>query len=241
MLRVAICDDEAGEVKKIDGFVRAYDDFDIVTYTNSMKFAQDIINGDVFDLYLLDIVMPKPDGIELAHLIRENDERAVIIYLTSHDARALDAYRVRASQYLSKPVNRETLYHELDAALTTMKTKNAKTYILKTKNGTHAIPFHRIIYCELEGRSLSCVTANGEKYRSVTLRASFDEAVAILMADGRFIRPHTSFVVNMDFVKSIEKYSLSMKTGVHIPITHRALSEIKEKYLQYFFNKGEWE
>ncbi len=102
MLMVAICDDDASEVKKIEDFVRAYNgDFDITVYTSSKELARAIEEGAAFDVYLLDIVMPKPDGIELARIIRQTDETAVIIYLTSHDGRALDAFSVRASQYLA--------------------------------------------------------------------------------------------------------------------------------------------
>ncbi len=103
-----------------------------------------------------------------------------------------------------------------------------------------AIPFHRIVYCELESRVLCCVTADGKEHRSVTLRVPFDNSVSALLADNRFIRPHTSFAVNMDYVKSIQGDSLLMKIGGNVPIAHRAIGEIKEKYLHYFF-RGEGE
>ncbi len=235
MLRIAICDDEAAEVKKIESFVRSYEDFDISTYTSSSELVRDINSGVLYDLYLLDVVMPKPDGIELARLIREFDETAVIIYLTSHDGRALDAFRVRASQYLVKPINCEMLHVELDMALTAVKARNKKTFILKAKHGTDAIPFHRIVSCELVGRALLLVTADGDTHTSVTLRVPFDEIVSPLLADSRFLRPHMSFVVNMDFVKSIQGCLLIMKVGTDVPIVRRILSEIKEKYLNHFF------
>ena len=238
MLKVAICDDDAAEVKKIEDFVRAYNgDFDITVYTSSKKLEQAIEDGIAFDLYLLDVVMPKPDGIELARLIRGIDETAAIIYLTSHDGHALDAFSVRASQYLTKPVCRKTLYRELDAALTVVKKRKANTFLLKTKDGWQTIPFHRLVYCELEGRALCCVTADGEQHRGVTLREPFEKAVSTLLTNGSFICPHVSFVVNMDYVKSIQGNFFMMKIGGTVPITRRSAGEIKEKYLQYFFQR----
>ncbi len=235
MVRIAICDDEAAEARRIEGFVRAYDDFDISVYVSSKELARDIDGGALFDLYLLDVVMPKPDGIELARLIRETDETAAIIYLTSHDERALDAYRVRASQYLVKPVDRDTLFREMDAALAAAKLRGSRTFLLKTKEGTQVIPLHRIVCCELFERTVCCLTADGQTHRGVTLRTSFDEATAKLLADHRFLRPHTSYVVNMDYVKSMQGDSLTMRLGADIPIARRAAGEIKAKYLQYFF------
>ncbi len=235
MLRIAICDDEADELKKIEDLVRAYDDVDIVAYSSSKELAWDIDDGTSFDLYLLDVVMPRPDGIELARLIREMDESSAIIYLTNHDGRALEAFHVRASQYLTKPVDRAILYRELDAAITTVKAKKSNVFLLKAKDGIQSIPFHRIVYCELQGRILCCMTADGKSHWSVTLRIPFDDAVSALMTDNRFIRPHTSFVVNLDYVKGVRGNSLIMKNGASLPITRRTLTEVKERYLQYFF------
>ncbi len=184
--------------------------------------------------------MPSPDGIELARFIREKDRAAAIIYLTSHDGRSLDAFRVRASQYLIKPVSLDTLRTELDLALTGLKARNGKTFIMKTRDGAFAIPFHNIVNCELVDRSLCCLTADGEKHVSVTLRGPFAEAVAQLLADRRFLGPHTSFLVNMEYVRGIQADMLLMRIGPDIPIAHRLISKIKEKYLQYFF-KGEHE
>ncbi len=240
MLRVAICDDDAAEADRVAGIVRAYADFDVVSYTSSRELAGHIMDGAVFDLYLLDVVMPPPDGIDLARLIRESDDTAAILYLTSHDGRALDAFRVRASQYLVKPVDGDTLRRELDVALAAVQARNAKTFLLKTKDGTVALPFHRIAYCELHGRILRCVASDGEEHCGVTLRTSFDAAVAPLMADSRFIRPHTSFAANLDHVLSIQGNALLMKTGVSLPIAHGAARETKKRYLQHFF-RGERE
>ncbi len=241
MLRVAICDDEAAEVKRIEEFIKAYDDLDVSAYTSSKELAWAIEDGKSFDLYLLDIVMPPPDGIELARLIRRSDETAAVIFLTSHEGHALDAFRVRASQYLTKPVSRETLRTELDSVLASVKAKYSKTFLLKTKSGIKTFPFHRIAYCELESRVLCCVTAGGEKHRSVTLRMPFDDAVSPLLDDGRFIRPHTSFAVNLDYTDSIQGDTIIMKNGSVIPITRRAAREVKAKYLQHFFKEGKFE
>ncbi len=241
MLRVAICDDDAADARRIKGYVRAYSDFDVSVYTSSKELVRDIDEGTAFDLYLLDIIMPKPDGIDLARIIRRSDMSAGIIFLTSHAGRSLDAFRVDAAKYLIKPVTRDALYRALDAAILVIKAQNAKTFLLKTKDGAHVIPFHRITYCELENRALCCVTSDGERYKGVMLRTPFDEAVSELMTDSRFIRPHFSYAVNMDYVKSVQGQSVLMKNGAVIPITHGTVREVQDKYVDYYFRRGEQE
>jgi len=235
MFKVAICDDDAEELAKIEGYVRSYADFELCVYSDSRKLIQDIKDGEAFDLYLLDIIMPKPDGLELAHLIRKTDKTAVIIFLTSHEGRALDAYRVRAAQYLTKPISQETLRGELDIALSAARAKKGKILMLKTKAGMKSIPFHKVVYCELERRCLICISADGKKYASVMLRIPFVDAVAPLLEDRRFIRPHKSFVVNMDFVSDMSTSKFLMKTGEAVPIAQSAQAETRDKYMGHFF------
>ena len=57
-----------------------------------------------YDIYLLDVVMPGLNGIELAKEIRSSDKAADIIFLTSSPEFAVESYTVKASNYLVKPV-----------------------------------------------------------------------------------------------------------------------------------------
>lgn len=235
MIRVAICDNEADETKQIEGYVRDGYDFDISVYICSEELWRNVSEGAAFDLYLLDVVMPAPNGIELARMIRENDEAAAIIFLTSHEEHSLAAFRVRASQYLIKPVSHETLRREIDYALITLNAKNKKTFPLKTKDGIQAIPFYKIVCCELKDRTLCLLTSDGQMHESVSLRSSFEEAVAQLLADDRFICPYISVAVNMEYVTNLQRNDLVLKTGGTVPIARRLLTNVKDKYIRHFF------
>ncbi len=72
MLRIAICDDEADELKKIEDLVRAYDDVDIVAYSSSKELAWDIDDGTSFDLYLLDVFLVRMEQVGVPALIGMN-------------------------------------------------------------------------------------------------------------------------------------------------------------------------
>ena len=67
-----------------------------------------------YDIIFLDIKMPYIDGVEVAEKIRDRDPEVTIIFLTSLLGRAVDGYRVRASNFLIKPVTRNKLTQEID-------------------------------------------------------------------------------------------------------------------------------
>ncbi len=70
------------------------------------------------DLALLDIDMPGMNGIELAASIKSKWPETAIIFLTGYPQYAVDAFAVRATGYLLKPVSKEQLSKEVAYALT---------------------------------------------------------------------------------------------------------------------------
>lgn len=69
------------------------------------------------DIALLDINLPDMNGIELAARIRTADPNISIIFLTGYSEYALDAFRLHASGYLLKPVNKQRLAEEIEHAM----------------------------------------------------------------------------------------------------------------------------
>ena len=66
------------------------------------------------DLALLDIDMPGMDGMELAARIKEEHPKTAIIFLTGYSRYAVDAFRLRVSGYLLKPVDPGQLAEEVE-------------------------------------------------------------------------------------------------------------------------------
>lgn len=73
-----------------------------------------IKNRGGFDAYLLDILMPYMNGIDLGMAIREIGDQAPIIYLTSSKDYAVDSYRVSTFYYILKPATAEKINEVLD-------------------------------------------------------------------------------------------------------------------------------
>jgi two-component system response regulator VicR len=100
----------------------ADDDFDIsgviIKYLEAAGYTVDHCSDgdtawkkfqrDTFDVCLLDIVMPKKDGIELAEDIRKRNGLVPIIFLSSErvqDEDKLNGFRAGADDYIIKPLS----------------------------------------------------------------------------------------------------------------------------------------
>ena len=72
-----------------------------------------------FDLCILDIMMPKRDGYELAQQIRKENTTIPIFFLTAKGQKAdmLTGYENGADDYIVKPVDADILMHKIKAIL----------------------------------------------------------------------------------------------------------------------------
>lgn len=84
------------------------------------------------DLALLDIHMPEINGIELASLIKRRRPDTAIIFLTGHAQYAVEAFAVRASGYLLKPVAKERLAEDVAYALSGKKKRSDGQIVVQT-------------------------------------------------------------------------------------------------------------
>ncbi|MGD9929128.1 MAG: response regulator transcription factor [Mangrovibacterium sp.] len=72
-----------------------------------------------YDLCILDIMMPKKDGITLARDIRLINQEVPIIFLTAKNLKedVLEGFRTGADDYMTKPFSMEELIFRIEAIL----------------------------------------------------------------------------------------------------------------------------
>ena len=113
-VRVLAVDDDLDTVNYVKSILR--DDYEIITATDP-ELAIEKIFAYQPDILLLDIMMPKLTGFQVAQLIRTNRRlRAVrIVYVSSRsDFQAIQkAFKLGACEYIEKPFTPEQLRRKL--------------------------------------------------------------------------------------------------------------------------------
>lgn len=92
------------------------------------------------------------------------------------------------------------------------------------------------MYCEVQGRTLVFHMQNGEQLESV---GSMDDLSGQLAKYNNFLRAHRSYLVNMEYIKTISSKAILMVNQDEIPVPHGKCSEIKNQYLEYAFSKDQ--
>ena len=84
-----------------------------IAFSDAKTCFEYLKNGGEAQVAFLDIIMDGVDGIALANEIRDNYPDIRIIFCSSSNDYAREAYRIHADGYLTKPVNREMIEEEL--------------------------------------------------------------------------------------------------------------------------------
>lgn len=104
MTKILVCDDEKDIVSALRIYLESQN-YEVYEAYNGQE-AIDIVNSEVIDLVLLDIMMPKVDGIEAIVKIRESSSVPIIlISAKSQDMDIVLGLDVGADDYITKPFN----------------------------------------------------------------------------------------------------------------------------------------
>ena len=108
-----LVDDEKLQLLKlIESVKEAVSDGLIDSFDNPLS-ALEAAKKTTYDVAFLDIELPVMNGIELAKKLKEIDPEINIIFVTGYSEYALDAHKVHASGYLTKPVTVDAIKEEL--------------------------------------------------------------------------------------------------------------------------------
>lgn len=238
MIRIAICDDEAIFLDQVKTLLEKYakeSKLPMVVnpeYYSSPEWLRDsILDGEHFDVFLLDIEMPNLDGISLSQFIRRHFPESIIIFLTSHtDFSFIQAgFKVSALRYISKFDIQDALLEALNEAASLLQVNSTKHLVLSHYNDTVRIPYNNIIYVQRVMRYLEItVIDQPEPYRSsYGLRDLFSK-----LNDPRFVYIERSCFVNLDYVTRLTSSVIHLKSGETLPISRKLLPKLKSTILK---------
>jgi two-component system response regulator ChvI len=114
--RIALVDDDRNILTSVS-IVLEQEGFDVATYRDGAEALRGIVDAPV-DLAVLDIKMPRMDGIELLQRLQDKAPTPVI-FLTSKDDEVdeLHGLRMGADDYIKKPFSQRLLIERIKAVM----------------------------------------------------------------------------------------------------------------------------
>ena len=113
-MKILLVDDEELQLTRLTESVKkVFPTDEVSSFTNPLE-ALNYAEKNQIDIAFLDIEMPGLNGIMLAKKLKNINPKNNIIFVTAYDNYALEAYKMHASGYVSKPVNEERVKEEIN-------------------------------------------------------------------------------------------------------------------------------
>lgn len=107
-------------------------------------------------------------------------------------------------------------------------TESRKISVLGENGMIHTLILSEILYISAFSKDSIITTSSSE----ILVKKSISQLQQLLGND--FISVHRSYLVNPDFVASIERYTVTMVNGEHIPIPQKKYNEIRDLLLHFY-------
>lgn len=232
-MRIILCDDDERILRELYKVIKEYFKLSglpcpkIKAYTSGDGL---LASKDFGDIVFLDVEMPGRSGIHVGHEIMKSNPRAKVMILTSFPEYLDEAMEFRVFRYLSKPIDKDRVFRNLKIAIKQYMEENT-TVDIKTKDCLISCNTNDIVYVEYNNRKTIVHTTEGDIY-SVSGIDHWAETLVMPC----FYQTHRSFIINMKYLKKIEKTTVTLFHKNHTYaayLTARKYSDFVNRYLQY--------
>ena len=236
IFHIAICSPDGAlrsrlEHQCMEFFARREDACIVEQLQSPEALLQQDAAGLRYELYLIELAaVARPEGLTAAAELRRRGRRAPLAFVARTTAHAYSAYKVDALQYLLLPVRQR----ELSALLTrATEPEYGPSVTVNTAEGLRALPYAGIEYLECTHHIVHFHLTSGEDVPTLSLRVPFSAVAQPLLADGRFLQPHRSYVVNLAEADLLSAGELRMRSGARISIPRGREGAVRDAFQQW--------
>ena len=242
-LRVLAVDDERPALEDLARLLRSLPDVESVEVAASGEEALAVLAREQLDGLFLDVRMPGLDGLELARVLRRFEHPPGIVFVSAYDDFAVEAFELRALDYLRKPVARRRLEEAVarvrgaaagvapaaPAGAGTASESDDLIAVDSPRGGTHLIPRPSVLVLQAHGDYVR-VYADAGRF---LLRATMAELEERWAPHG-FVRVHRGFLVNLRRATEVRPRLngtavLLLDDGREVPIARRQIGDLRRR------------
>ncbi|MGZ8550362.1 MAG: LytR/AlgR family response regulator transcription factor [Chitinophagaceae bacterium] len=242
-MKAVLVDDELSSLQNLQQKLKEFcPDVKVAATAQKPEEAIHLIRQHKPDVIFLDIEMPRMNGFRMLDELGEYDFD--IIFTTAYNHYAVDAIRISAFDYLTKPVaikdlqnaverlSKHRKFHTKDkmellrSSLSSAKSQDEKIAV-PTSDGLEFIPIKNIVHIESSSNYSKLFFSDGKNILVTKLLGEFEE----ILAAYHFFRVHNSHLINLTYIKKYirgEGGQVVMQNGDVLDVARRK----KEEFLK---------
>jgi DNA-binding LytR/AlgR family response regulator len=216
-LTILAVDDEHTQLEDLARLLRSFSGVHEVECAFGGHDALLKASSQAYDAIFLDVRMPDLDGLELGRVLRRFAAPPQLVFVSAHDTAAVDAFELRAVDYLRKPVSRRRLEEALDRVVAAVEAAEDPA----ERNGRRP---RSLSAAESEMIAVSGARAGSTRLinrGSILYVQSHGDFVRIINEDGRYLLRTTLNEIEhrweqFDFVRVHRQYLANLSRAVEL-------------------------
>ena len=234
--QIFFCDDDAEAsaiyLPKIKAAFNTYlENVGITAFRSPSRLLEHIRNGNSCDLLFIDIDMPEMSGIDLCRKLQAQGYAIPVVFLSNMEERVYETFEFPTVFFLRKRFFGSELEKVVRRALRETARKR-ETVLLNAGTQSYRLAVSDVKYLEIMDQMLSVYTVSGR----INLRYKMESAEQLLLPYG-FLRVHKSYLVNYNYIHSIQREELTLTDGTRIPVSRRRYQAIQAAFLRLTMNE----
>ncbi|WP_413532288.1 LytR/AlgR family response regulator transcription factor [Empedobacter brevis] len=208
-LRCILIDDEILGLKYLKILCEQIEGIEVVkAYVDPELFINDIENLD-FDFCILDIEMPKINGLQIANLLKEKP----FIFSTAYKEYAIDAFELDATDYIQKPIKKERLQQAIDKVKKRVQNSNPiqNNFVqLNSDKGKILLHFNQILYITTSTVESRDKIVYYEDLSFLILKNITLDTLSELLPEKDFVRINKREIINFHHIKYFHSDNITL-------------------------------
>jgi two-component system, LytTR family, response regulator len=239
-LRILAVDDERSQLQDLARLLRASPMVGQVECAGDGRGALVKASAESFDAIFLDVRMPGLDGVELSRVLRRFASPPQLVFVTAHEDAAVEAFELRALDYILKPVGRARLEEALERVSKALaagsgdgaevRPTGSEPEVFAAANvrsgSTRLIQRSSILYVQSYGDFVRIVTGEGRYLLRNTL-SDLDQR----WESFGFVRVHRQYLANLNQAIELRPAfggtaELVFEGGLAVPVARRHVADL---------------
>lgn len=238
MISCIIVEDELPAREELKYFLNEEKEIRLVAEFDNPLDTLNFLESNIVDAIFLDINMPDMNGISLGKIITKIYPNIKIIFITAYKDYAVDAFEIKAFDYLLKPYSESRIRNLLKSlanikteVTSSIKNNNLKKITVNIDEKLYVLSLNDIDYIEAAEKE-TLIFSNQKKYISKVKISKWEE----MLLGNNFYRCHRSFIINLDKITEIEQWfnsSWIVKVKNYtttIPVSRNNIKELRELF-----------
>ncbi|MDQ0613823.1 DNA-binding LytR/AlgR family response regulator [Microbacterium sp. W4I4] len=237
IIDVLVADDEPPALAELVAFLQADPRIGAIHAASSGADALRMLSVEAIDAVFLDIHMPGVGGFDLARALDRFAERPAVVFVTADEAGALEAFEVRALDYVLKPIRPERLRRAVDRVIAAGRggevadAGEAETVPVSVGQAVRLVRRDDVRWVKAEGDYSRLWTESGDSH---LVRIPISELEERWDAAG-FVRVHRSYLVHVDAVSEVRLTGSAptvVLAEVELPVSRRLIPAVRTRLLK---------